>query len=106
MSDSPALSIEAVRKVAHLARLSLSDQELEQCRHHLGAVLGYMQRLRGLNLDGVEPLTSPIESVNRFADGEPGPTLSNERLMAIAPESAGAPPFVRVPPVIGGGEGA
>ncbi len=94
-----------VRKVAHLARLSLNEQELEECRHHLGAVLRYMHRLRGLNLDGVEPMTSPIESRNRLAEDEPGPTLGNERLMAMVPDGGSAAPFVAVPKVIGG-EGA
>lgn len=98
--------MEDVRKVAQLARLALSDEQLEQYRHQLGAVLGYMDRLRELNLDGVEPMTSPIESFNRLAPDEPGPTMSNEQLMAMAPEGAAAAPFVSVPKVIGGGEGA
>lgn len=107
MSDSTPITPEAVRKVAHLSRLALSERELEDCRRHLGAVLGYMARLRALDLDGVEPMTSPIEASNRLADDEPGPTLGNGVLMAIAPADAGAAPFVRVPRVIGGGsEGA
>lgn len=106
MTHPAPLSLAQVRKVAHLARLALSDQQLEQYRHQLGSVLTYMERLRGLDLTAVEPLSSPIETVNRLAEDQPGPTLSNETLMTIAPRGAAAPPFVAVPKVIGGGEGA
>jgi aspartyl-tRNA(Asn)/glutamyl-tRNA(Gln) amidotransferase subunit C len=105
MTTSEPLSLEEVRKVAHLARLALSDEQLERYRHQLGDVLGYMNRLRQLDLSGVEPMTSPIESANRLAEDVPGPTLSNEQLMAMAPQGAAEAPFIAVPKVIGGGGG-
>lgn len=89
-----------------MARLSLSDEQIERYRHQLGSVLSYMERLRGLDLSAVEPMSSPIEVVNRLADDDPGPTYSNEQLMAMAPRGAAAAPFVAVPKVIGSGEGA
>ena len=95
-----------VRKVAHLARLDLSDAQIDQYATQLGAVIGYMDRLRQLDLDGVEPMTSPLESTNRLAADVPGPMLSNERLMSFAPQSGAHPPFIAVPRVIGGREGA
>lgn len=106
MSHAEPLPLAQVRKVAQLARLSLGDAQLEQYRHQLGSVLTYMERLRGLDLSSVEPLSSPIEIVNRLAEDESGPTLSNEQLMSIAPHGSAAAPFVAVPKVIGGGEGA
>jgi aspartyl-tRNA(Asn)/glutamyl-tRNA(Gln) amidotransferase subunit C len=106
MSNAEPLSLAEVRKVAQLARLELSDEQLEKYRHQLGDVLGYMHRLRQLDLTGVEPMTSPLESANRLAEDVPGPTFSNEQLMAMAPEGAAEAPFVAVPKVIGGGEGA
>jgi aspartyl-tRNA(Asn)/glutamyl-tRNA(Gln) amidotransferase subunit C len=106
MTHPEPLSLAQVRKVAQLARLSLSDEQIERYRHQLGSVLSYMERLRGLDLSAVEPMSSPIEIVNRLADDEAGPTLSNEQLMAMAPHGAAAAPFIAVPKVIGGGEGA
>lgn len=106
MPHAEPLSLTQVRKVAQLARLSLTDDQLEQYRHQLGSVLAYMERLRGLDLTDVEPMSSPIETVNRLADDEVGATLSNEQLMAMSPRGAAAAPFVAVPKVIGGGEGA
>lgn len=95
-----------MRRVAQLARLALTDEQLEQYRHQLGHVLEYMQRLRTLDLSDVEPMTSPIESFNRLADDVPGPTLSNQQLMELAPEQAHSAPFITVPKVLAGGEGA
>jgi aspartyl-tRNA(Asn)/glutamyl-tRNA(Gln) amidotransferase subunit C len=98
------LSAEYVRKVAALSRLALTDAQVEQYRGQLSGVLGYVQRLRELNLDGVEPLANVGGETNRLDDDVPGPTLSNEALMKIAPESM--PPFVKVPKVLGDGGGA
>lgn len=103
MSAEP-LSLADTRKVATLARLALTDAQLDEHRHHLGAILNHVRQLRSLDLSGVEPMTSPVQSVNRLAEDVPGPTLTNEQLMAMAPRGAAEPPFVRVPKVIGGGE--
>lgn len=98
------LSAEAVRKVAVLSRLSLTDAEVSQYQTQLGTVLTYIERLRELDLTGVEPLAHVGELINRLRDDTPGPTLSNEQAMALAPESLGE--FYKVPRVLGDGGGA
>lgn len=100
------ISLEQARGVARLARLALSDEQLHEHAQALGAVLGYVDRLRQLDLAGVEPMTSPVESVNRLEPDEPGAMLNNEQLMAIAPRDGRDAPFIKVPKVIGGGDGA
>jgi aspartyl-tRNA(Asn)/glutamyl-tRNA(Gln) amidotransferase subunit C len=97
------LSAEQVRKVARLARLGLSDEQVEQYRGQLAAVLAYVERLRDLDLSDVEPLANPVEEVNRLRADEPGPTLPRQTLLEMAPCTDG--PFVAVPKVIGGGDG-
>ncbi len=104
MSQERALTQDEVRRVAALARLSLSDAQIEQYRGQISAILGYVHRLAELDLRGVEPLTHAADAVNRLDRDEPGPTLSNAALMAMAPEAM--PPFVKVPKVIDGGDGA
>lgn len=104
--EGEALSAEQVRKVAKLARLALSDAQVEDYRGKLGAVLGYMERLRSLDLSKVEPLTHPLETVNRLEADEPGGTLSNEAFMKIAPAGGAMPPFLKVPKVLGEEGGA
>ena len=102
--DDATLTAEQVRKVAALAKLELVDTEVERLRGELGAILGYAQRLQGLDLDGVEPLISPLEMMGQMAADEPGGTLPPEVLLSMAPATDGE--FVKVPKVLGGSGGA
>ena len=95
------LSAADVQRIARLARLSLADAQVEAERTRLAAVLGYMERLRELDLTGIEPLASPLDAPAALRADEPGPTLPTSALMAMAPETV--EPFVRVPKVIGEG---
>lgn len=107
MSDVPSdstLTAAQVRKVAGLAKLELSDAEVERLRGELGAILTYAQRLQSLNLDDVEPLATPLEMTGPMDDDIAGGTLAPEVLHAIAPATDG--PFVKVPKVLGDGGGA
>lgn len=96
-----SLSSEEVRRIAQLAKLSLTDEQVEEERTRLSAVLGYMERLRGPDLEGVEPMASPLEAMASPRADEPGPTLPTSVLMEMAPEAMA--PFVKVPKVIGEG---
>ena len=79
----------------------------------MGAILGYVERLGRLDLDGVEPLTHPGGgaeragagvSANRLDRDEPGPVLANDVAMGLAPDPK--PPYFSVPKVLGDGGGA
>jgi aspartyl-tRNA(Asn)/glutamyl-tRNA(Gln) amidotransferase subunit C len=98
------LSPDEVRKVARLARLDLPANRVEAMRSQLDAVLGYVARLRELDLAGVEPLTNVADAVNRLDPDVPGPTLPTQTLMKLAPDAA--PPFLKVPKVLDQGAGA
>lgn len=100
----PPLTAEQVRKVAHLARLGLTDEQVERYRGQLGAVLAYVERLRDLDLSDVEPLANPVEETNRLRPDEPGPTLPRQALLDIAPAAEGG--LIAVPKIIGGADGA
>jgi aspartyl-tRNA(Asn)/glutamyl-tRNA(Gln) amidotransferase subunit C len=97
------LSAAEVQKVAHLARLKLTPAQVEDYRVKLGAVIGYVDRLRELDLEDAEPMTTPFESSNRFAPDEPEASLPVEDVMRLAPHSN--PPFIVVPKVLGDGGG-
>jgi aspartyl-tRNA(Asn)/glutamyl-tRNA(Gln) amidotransferase subunit C len=103
-----SLSADEVRKVARLARLEISEAEVEKYRASLSAVLGYMERLKGLELKGVEPMAHVAwaegDRENRLRADEPGEALPVSEVMRLAPEST--PPFIRVPKVLGEGGGA
>jgi aspartyl-tRNA(Asn)/glutamyl-tRNA(Gln) amidotransferase subunit C len=95
------LSAEQVRRVARLARLRLTEAQVDEDRVRLSSVLGYMRRLQSVDLTGVEPMSHPGGSVNHFRPDEPQPPLPAGTIEAIAPAHAGG--MVRIPKVIGDG---
>ena len=56
------MSVDAqiVRRIAHLARIAVADEEIEHLRGELNAILDFVEQLREVNVDGVEPMTSVI----------------------------------------------
>jgi aspartyl-tRNA(Asn)/glutamyl-tRNA(Gln) amidotransferase subunit C len=87
-----------VEHVARLARLALTDAELEKMRDQLNGILAYIEKLNALETDGVEPTSHAVPLVNVMRDDEPGPCLPRDEALANAPERAGE--FFRVPRII------
>lgn len=54
------MSVDAatVRRIAHLARIAVADGEIEHLRGELNAILAFVEQLSGVNVEGVEPMTS------------------------------------------------
>ena len=93
-----ALTSDDVRWVAHLARLKLSDAELETMTRQLGSILTYVDQLKAVNTDGVEPLAHPLPLANVFRADELVPSLPVAAALANAPERSGD--FYNVPAVL------
>jgi aspartyl-tRNA(Asn)/glutamyl-tRNA(Gln) amidotransferase subunit C len=49
-----------VRRIAHLARIAVADEEVEHLRGELNAMLAFVEQLTALDVEGVEPMTSVI----------------------------------------------
>jgi aspartyl-tRNA(Asn)/glutamyl-tRNA(Gln) amidotransferase subunit C len=77
-----------VQHVARLARLRLDDGEVEQMSSELSAVLGHIEKLSELDLEGVPPTSHVTDVVNVLREDEPRPSLSTERALESAPEVA------------------
>jgi len=92
------ISREEVQHVARLARLSLTDEELERMREQLDAILAYIDKLRELDVEGVEPTSHAVPLVNVMRDDEVTPALPQEAALANAPDRAGE--LFRVPRII------
>jgi aspartyl-tRNA(Asn)/glutamyl-tRNA(Gln) amidotransferase subunit C len=90
------ISRDEVLHVASLARLELSDDEVERFTEQLGAILEAVGKVSELDLTGVEPLSHPLDLVNVWAEDEPRPSLPLEQALANAPESKDD--HFRVPP--------
>jgi aspartyl-tRNA(Asn)/glutamyl-tRNA(Gln) amidotransferase subunit C len=91
-----AISKDEVAHVARLARLRLSDEELERFGEQLSAILEAVGKVSELDLSSVPPTAHPLDLVNVWDDDEPRPSLSVEEALANAPDRDGS--FFRVPP--------
>ena len=87
-----------VEHVARLARLALSDAELERMREQLNGILSYIDKLNALDTRDVEPTSHAVPMVNVMREDEPAPCLPREEALANAPDRAGE--FFRVPRII------
>ena len=81
---------EQVLHVARLARLRLSDEEVETMTGELSKVLDHIEKIAELDLDGVEPTSHVVELENVLRDDIPRPSLPREKALDQAPDSDGA----------------
>jgi aspartyl-tRNA(Asn)/glutamyl-tRNA(Gln) amidotransferase subunit C len=81
------LSHEEVRKIADLARLSLTDDEVALYAGQLSHVLQYFQRLQELDTSQIPPTASVLPLKNVLRADEPGTPLTPEQVVANAPAS-------------------
>jgi aspartyl-tRNA(Asn)/glutamyl-tRNA(Gln) amidotransferase subunit C len=98
MAGQTPLTPEQVRWIAHLARLELSDSELATMTRQLGAIVGYVDQLRQVDTEGVEPLAHALPVQNVFRPDGPAPSLPADEALANAPARRG--PFYSVPAVL------
>jgi aspartyl-tRNA(Asn)/glutamyl-tRNA(Gln) amidotransferase subunit C len=77
-----------VRYVAHLARLSLSPQEEQQLGAQLASILGYIEKLKEVDVTGVEPTAHAFPMVNVTRPDETCPSLPHEEALRNAPAQA------------------
>jgi aspartyl-tRNA(Asn)/glutamyl-tRNA(Gln) amidotransferase subunit C len=80
-----SLSRADVEKVALLARLRLSDAELETITCELAQIVDYVDQLGEVNTEGVEPMAHAMELANVFRDDRVAASLPREESLANAP---------------------
>jgi aspartyl-tRNA(Asn)/glutamyl-tRNA(Gln) amidotransferase subunit C len=91
-----AITRDEVLHVAKLARLDLTDEEVERLTHELGAILEAVGKVAELDLSDVPPTSHPLDVVNAWRDDEPRPSLGLDDVFANAPQREGD--LFRVPP--------
>jgi aspartyl-tRNA(Asn)/glutamyl-tRNA(Gln) amidotransferase subunit C len=74
-----------VLHVARLARLALSDEEVERMARELSAVLDHIEHISELDLEGVPPTTHVIDVAGALREDEPRPSLPREVALEQAP---------------------
>ncbi len=78
-----------VKYVAHLARLNLSPAEEQKLGAQLGNILGYIEKLKEVDVAGVEPTAHAFPLTNVTRPDEVRPSLSNDEALSNAPAKAG-----------------
>jgi aspartyl-tRNA(Asn)/glutamyl-tRNA(Gln) amidotransferase subunit C len=86
--DPSMIEREQVEHVARLARLKLSEDELERMAVELSGILDHVDRISELDLDGVEPTSHVIPLENVLRRDKPRPSWSRDEMLERAPDPA------------------
>ncbi|MDH7599334.1 MAG: Asp-tRNA(Asn)/Glu-tRNA(Gln) amidotransferase subunit GatC [Sedimentisphaerales bacterium] len=92
-----------VRKVASLARLELSEQEVKEFTGQLCAILEYFHKINLLDTEGIEPLAHCLPITNRLREDQIQPGLDPGQALKNAPDRDGD--LFKVPPILEEGLG-
>ena len=79
------LDRDAVLHIAKLARISLTDEEIETFSEQLGDIIAHFDVLNGIDTEGVEPTAHTLPLHNVFAEDRSRPSLPREEVLALAP---------------------
>lgn len=92
------ITVTDVEQVARLARLELTPAEKELFAEQMGSILGYVEKLKELDTEGIVPTSHAVPMENAFREDAVRPSIGLEKALANAPERAGS--FFAVPKVI------
>ena len=98
-AESVEFSDLEVRKLAYLARLELTEQELSELSPQLGQIIEFVKTLSELDTEGVEPMTTALDVDNRWREDQLVDGLSSEEAVSNSPVTDGE--CFLVPAVLG-----
>ncbi len=87
-----------IEKIASLARIHLEDSETDKLAKNLEGILGYVEKLKKLDVTNVEPTSHAMPIQNVYREDKVKPSLSQEDSLKIAPQKHNG--FFKVPQVI------
>jgi aspartyl-tRNA(Asn)/glutamyl-tRNA(Gln) amidotransferase subunit C len=93
------ISRDEVAHLARLARLALTDAELDSFAGQLDAILGYVSQVQSVDVSGVEATDNPLKSVNVMRPDIVEPSLPRALVLAEAPEAVDG--RIAVPRILG-----
>ena len=93
-----SVDADTVRRVAHLARIAVAEDEVEHLRGELNAILAFVEELAGVDVESVEPMTSVTPMAMRMRKDEVSDGGIADAVMANAP--AREDHFFLVPKVV------
>ncbi|SDS89147.1 aspartyl/glutamyl-tRNA(Asn/Gln) amidotransferase subunit C [Halopseudomonas xinjiangensis] len=80
-----ALDRSDVEKIAHLARIALSDEDVPATTAKLSGILGLIDEMQAVDTDGIAPLAHPLETTQRLRPDQVSETNQRETYQTIAP---------------------
>lgn len=89
---------EEIVKVAHLARLAITDDKVDEYTSNISHILEMVAQMDEADVEGVEPLANPLDTTLRLRPDLPTAVIDREAFQAIAPETENG--FYLVPKVI------
>lgn len=89
---------ELLDKIAHLARLEFDEKDAEKMMEDMTEIVEWVEKLKEVDTEGVEPLTTMSHEVNALREDEIGEHLSHERALRHAPKKDAD--YFRVPKVL------
>ena len=93
-----SLDAATVRRIARLARIQVSDEDAVRLQGELGAILGWVEQLGEVDVEGIEPLTGAAQMALRLRDDVVTDGGDAERVLGNAPERIGD--FYAVPKMV------
>ena len=82
-----SLDKQDVQKIARLARLALSEEDVSQYQSSLSSVLELVEQMQSVDTEGVEPLSNPLECTQRLREDQITETDRRDAFLAIAPQT-------------------
>jgi aspartyl-tRNA(Asn)/glutamyl-tRNA(Gln) amidotransferase subunit C len=98
----PQISRDEVAHLARLARLALTETELDGFAGQLDAILTHVSQIRAVDVTGVEATDNPLKDVNVTRPDETAPCLTQQQALAAAPEAVDG--RFAVPQILGDSE--
>ena len=87
MSKNPPVNRDEILKIASLAKLHLSDEEVSLYTDQINEILEYMNQLDELDTEDIEPLSHVLDQINMTRKDEQIPSLTREEALKNAPKS-------------------
>ena len=89
-----------MKPIARLARLRLSEEEIGLFESHVPQILSFVEKLKDVDIKGIEPTSHPLPLENVFREDREAPSLPIEEFLKTSPQSSGR--FFLVPKIIEG----
>jgi aspartyl-tRNA(Asn)/glutamyl-tRNA(Gln) amidotransferase subunit C len=96
-----SLSLEETARIAHLARLSLTDDELQLFARQLAGILEYAEQVQAVDTAGIPPTSHPLALTAALREDDVRPSLPRDEGLRSAPESDQGAGLFKVPRVLG-----